>query len=138
MVVGVSKSDINLEWLVEIADFKNPIPRHPGKYVRTRHINSKKRGCFICGRKRVTRHHIRRGVNPLAVYICWRHHQILHGISLSQKKTADIRTTMVVADTYDLYKDSETRVIKKMLLIELDMRKVGEGFPKFMEKQKPL
>jgi len=116
-----SKSDAGLEWLRRIADFENPIPPRYTPFVRTRHINKKKNGCFICGRKSgITRHHIRRGQNPLAVYLCWKHHRIIHGIALQKYKTADIRVTMIMADAYNLYKEGEEKVIKKILLIELE------------------
>jgi len=125
-------SDIGLEWLRNIANFKNPIPPQFTPFVRTRHINSKRDGCLICPTKRgITRHHIRRGLDPLAAYICWRHHQILHGIALHRHKVEDVSLVMERADAYNLYKDGEEKIIKKMLLTELERRKVEEGLPDF-------
>jgi len=131
------RGDVSLEWLREMADFKNPIPPRHTPFVRTRHLNNKKDGCFMCARKSgTTRHHIRRGQNPLGVYLCWRHHQIIHGIALHKHKTADIRMVMVLADAYGLYKEGEEGVIKKLLLTELEMRRMKNNIGDFFRKLK--
>ena len=95
-----------MEWLVKIVDFENSIPVRRLPYVRTMAVNRSKDGCFICSRRRVSRHHIRRNSNPLVVYLCWLHHQIIHGIALERCNTPDIRTTLIIAREYNLFKES--------------------------------
>lgn len=127
------RGDVSLEWLRDIIDFKNPVPPPFTPYVRTRHLNKKNDGCFMCPRKHgMTRHHIRRGYAPLAVYLCWRHHQIIHGIALYKHKTADIELVLDMADAYNLYKTGEEKIIQKMLLTELDKRRMEANLGVFL------
>lgn len=97
-----------------------PIIKQP--FVRTVSLNKQTDGCFICGRKMPTRHHIRRGRRPLVVYLCWKHHQIMHGVSLEKYSTADLRTTLVVAKEYKLFKVGEAGRVEKAILQEIESR----------------
>jgi len=124
-----------IPWLSAISGFENHIPKKRMPFVRTRHLNKKTDGCFICGRlSYITRHHIRRGHNPLAVYLCRRHHDVIHGIALDKKYSsgrrcgkyiytdADLRTTLVVAKTYKLFKTDERGIVTKRIELEMQRR----------------
>ena len=125
----------NIPWLTGISNYENKIPVKKTPYVRTKHMNKKIDGCFICARKyNVTRHHIRKGNKPLAVFICRKHHDIIHGIALNKlydrgkKKgqyyysTADIRTVLAVAEKYKLFKHGEKGLVIKRIRLEIQRR----------------
>ena len=89
----------------------------------------------MCGRRHnVTRHHIRRGHNPKAVYICRRHHDIIHGIALDKKNRAgsrknkyvhrnsDLRMVMTIGKAYKLFKSGERGYVTKRIALELQRR----------------
>lgn len=124
-----------IPWLRAMVNFENNIPRERMPFVRTKHLNRKTDGCFICGRKyNITRHHIRRGKNPLAVYVCRRHHDILHGIGLDKKykdgknkgeyvyRDADLRMVLAIGTTYKLFKSGEKGIVTKRIMLELQRR----------------
>lgn len=128
-----------IPWLVAISGFENNIPKERMPFVRTKHLNKKTDGCFICGRMSyITRHHIRKGYHPLAVYLCRKHHDVLHGIGLDKifedgprkgkyvYSDADLRTTLVVAKNYNLFKSGEKGIVTKRIETEL-MRRGAEG-----------
>jgi len=123
-----SRSDFQLEWgpqwLVELTEYKNNIPTNKIGWIRTRHMNKKSSGCFICGRKtNVTRHHISRNPKPvIAVYICWKEHRILHGVALEKVKLHDLRRVMAIGDAYDLWKVDEKGMVRKKILTEMERR----------------
>ena len=118
---GSSVADARLEWISQLQPMPVPVPKTP--FVRTRIINNKKDGCFICARKStVTRHHIRHGERPVCVFLCWKHHQIAHGTALDRFKIADLRTVMAVADRYNLWKVEEKNMVRKRILMEIRMR----------------
>ena len=125
-----------IPWLRAITNFENEIPVKKTPFVRTKHLNKKSDGCFICGRRyNITRHHIRKGWNPLGVFICRHHHDVLHGIGLDRKfkkgkkigkyvyRDADLRMALAVAERYKLFKTNERGIISKAILMELDRRK---------------
>ena len=119
-----STADMRLEWLHNLEPMPIPVRRTP--FIRTKFLNDKREGCFICGRKSgVTRHHVRRGKKPLCVFLCWKHHQIIHATALERFNTADIRTTLVVADKFKLWKYGEKNVVRKKILTELDRRRLN-------------
>lgn len=126
--MGSSRSDYQLEWgpqwLREIGEYENPLPPSKTGWVRTKHLNKKSSGCFICGRKtNVTRHHIKRRPKPvLAVYICWKEHRVLHGVALEKVKLHDLRRVMTIADAYNLWKVEEKNMVRKKILIEMERR----------------
>ena len=96
-------------------------------WVRTKSLNKKSDGCYICGRKRfkkygTTRHHIRRGLQPLVVYLCWKHHRIIHAVSLDKFPLHDLRMVLAVADVYDLYKVEEKGMVRKKIIMEIERR----------------
>lgn len=109
-------------WLENITAFRNefPIPKQP--FVRTRALNRKTDGCFICGRKVTTRHHLLRGRHSTVVYLCWKHHQIAHGISLEKHTISDIRTVLACATMFGLFKVDEANKVEKAIRIELSSR----------------
>jgi hypothetical protein len=116
-----ARFDVN--WLNGIADYRDPVPIKKMVFVRTRHIGNKREGCFICGRKsHTTRHHIRKGTDPLAVYLCRRHHDIIHGTGLHRFRTVDIRMVLCLAREYSLFKETEATIIEKRLVGELENR----------------
>jgi hypothetical protein len=130
----MSDNDIdNIPWLM--SGFTNDIPKESMPFVRTVHLNKKSEGCYICGRKtRITRHHIRKGRNPLAVYICRKHHDIIHGIALGKKydsgrrkgsyyySDADLRMVLSVAEEFNLFKHGERGIVTKRIRLELQKR----------------
>lgn len=116
-----------------------PIIKQP--FVRTVSMNRQTDGCFICGRKMPTRHHIRRGRRPLTVFLCWKHHQIMHGVCLEKYSTAELRTTLAVAKEYKLFKVSEAGRVEKAILQEIESRgsqivDIILDIPKLIEKRK--
>ena len=129
---------LTIPWLVAIAGFENDIPKERMPFIRTKHMNNKTDGCFICGGMGfITRHHIRKGHNPLAVYLCRKHHDIIHGIALNKihekgrrkdkyvYKDADLRTMLTMAKTYRLFKSGERGIVIKRIENEL-MRRDAE------------
>ena len=123
-VDGERKTDpyLELEWIARLEPMPVPVVKMP--FVRTRFINNKNNGCYICGRKTTnTRHHIRRGHKPMCVYVCWKHHQILHGTALNKFRPSDLRMVIAVADRYNLWKEGEKNIVKKKIIMELDMRR---------------
>ena len=126
-----------IPWLIAIAGFENNIPKTVMPFVRTKHMNKKTDGCFICGRFTfITRHHIRKGHHPLAVYLCRKHHDVIHGIALEKtfdkgtKKgkyvytDGDLRTTMTMAKSYKLFKTGERGIVIKRIETELMRRDI--------------
>ena len=114
----------HLGWLSNLEPMPVPIKRSP--FVRTKYINKKTDGCYICGRKtKITKHHIKRGRSPLCVFVCWKHHQILHGIALQRFRSADLRMVLSVALRYGLFKEGEETMVQKRILIELDRRDIN-------------
>lgn len=122
-------------WLRAIVNFDNEIPRTAMPFVRTKHINKKSDGCFLCGRKyNVTRHHIRKGRSPKAVFLCRKHHDIIHGIALDKQYTvgrkkgqyfytdSDLRLVLVMGKHYKLYKTGERSIVTKRIMLELQKR----------------
>ena len=124
----MSVEDTNFDWLAGMADFRNPVPHPSQGFVRTVHIGNKRDGCFMCGRKRnLTRHHIRRGFKPVAVYLCRRHHEICHAVGLHRFRTADIRMVLAISDRYSLWKEKEAKLVKMKLEIVLRERELDNS-----------
>lgn len=116
------------DFLCAMADYRDMSPTKKQPFVRTSVVGEKKKTCFISGKKsRVTRHHIRKGKNPLVVYLQWKYHQIIHGVALNRFSTADIRTTYAVAEMYSLWKESEANIVRKKIIMELDRRKAEDN-----------
>lgn len=124
-------SEASLEWLNRIADFENPFPYPPRPFVRTKNLNDQRDGCFVCGYRRVTRHHIRKGREPLVVHLCWKHHQIMHGTALDKYTTEDIFATLMVAREHKIFKELEAQLVEKVLIQELTRRKFAEDAEAF-------
>lgn len=128
-----SKADLQLEM-----NFLNQIRPdyfkglHPPKtpFVKTKELNHKGEGCFICGRKNVTKHHILHGRDSTIVWLCWRHHQIMHGVALRKYTVGDIRTCLFMGKWFGLFKREEAGVVEKKLLMELDRRLVSTPYHK--------
>jgi len=135
------ESSSYIPWLHQLASFRNDMPKRSEPYVRTKHINSKKEGCFVCGRKsNLTRHHITRGERPIATFICWKHHQLLHGVALDKKhagrrkykpttkkwkyyySNADLRMVLTIGIEYNLFKYGEKGMVVKRIQIEIERR----------------
>lgn len=116
-------TEFDVPWLAGMYLYRDPAPLGGTGFVRTRHIGNKKEGCFMCGKKyNPTRHHIKKGPEPLAVFLCRKHHDIIHGTGLHRFRTYDIRMVLSIADRYNLFKESEANMIMKRLIIELDAR----------------
>lgn len=123
---GESKSDAQLELAISWLNDFVPLPCPPAikqPFTRTRFMNDKRDGCYCCPRKStLTKHHINRGPEPLVVYLCWKDHQIIHGTALDRFDIKDLKRVMAMADAYGLYKEGETNVVKKKILMEITIR----------------
>lgn len=116
----------NPNWLEAIAPFRNDLPKIKQPFVTVRCINRALDGCFICGRKHVSRHHIFKGRKPLVVYLCLDHHKAIHGTCLEDYPVWFLRTLLVVADTYNLYKKGEENMVRKKILTLISDREIAE------------
>ena len=122
---GESRSDARLEhsiaWLNNLIPLTGVIHKKQ-PFIRTKFLNDKRGGCYMCSRKGVTKHHIKRGHAPLVVYLCWKHHQIIHGTALTRFSLGDLRTVLTMADEYSLWKEEEVTLVKKKIITEIEHR----------------
>lgn len=94
-------------------------------------INGKHDGCFICGDlNQPTEHHIRKHGTTVSVYLCWKHHQIIHGTAIGKKKNGeyifslnDLKLVLGYAKKYKLFKFGETKKVRKIIQEEIRRRK---------------
>lgn len=108
-------------------------------------INGKHDGCFVCGDlNNPTEHHIRKHGTILSVYLCWKHHQVIHGTALGKKvdgdylfSAYDLRLVLGYANKYKLFKIGEGKRVRQTLREEI-RRRVDEMVkkPKMKLKKK--
>ena len=99
-------------------------------------INGRHEGCFLCSDLYdATEHHIRKQGKQLTVYLCLKHHKIIHACGLTKKNedgtyrysTEDIKMVLRNATRLKLFKIGEGKCIKRKLKEELKRReKNGE------------
>ena len=100
-------------------------------------INGKYEGCYLCGDLYdSTEHHIRKYGDELSVYLCLKHHRIIHACGISKKNhktgkyvfpTSDLKFVLRLATKLRLFKIGEGKKVKRKIKFELKRR---ERMPK--------